>query len=525
MSSDLFNRYQDLQSYVGWNAEDVARVKGVAEVIEQRMDVLIDDFYTEIQRHPDAAKVITGGHAQITRLMASLRSWLRESMKRRSDEDYVVRRWKIGLRHAEIGLNPAYTAAAMSRLRNGVIEILAAANLFSLSQFRELVQSFNKLLDLDLAVIQDAYQAEYLKLEKLAEHERSEVKFRRLVEAAAGMVVILREDGTMAYVSPYSEDLTGHAANEVIEKHFVSLFIPEWARRDVSAMIAATLSGEPVNAYEAPFLRRDGNQRWFVWNAQRLDDFEGGSAVLAVGQDFTERREAHERMLRSERLAGIGQMITGIAHESRNALQRIQSCTEMLELETENNEPAQRLVRRLQEAQDNLLRLFDEVRGFAAPIQLERTPNRLDSIWREAWDSLETSRRDRDAKLVEDFGDTDLTVPADRFRMGQVFRNLLENSLAACADPVVIHVTCRDAHLDGWPAVEIRVRDNGPGLTPSARHSVFEPFFTTKTKGTGLGMAIASRIVEAHGGKISVGDKASEGLGAEFVITLMRHSE
>jgi hypothetical protein len=373
-----------------------------------------------------------------------------------------------------------------------------------------------------LAIIQDAYQAEYLRLETLAEHERGEVKFGRLVETAAGMVVILREDGTVAYVSPYSEDLTGHAAAEVIEKHFVSLFIPEWARRAVSSVIAATLSGEPMNAYEAPILHRNGNQRWFVWNTQRLDDFEGKPAVLAVGQDFTERREAHERMLRSERLAGIGQMITGIAHESRNALQRIQSCTEMLELETENNEPAQRLVRRLQEAQDNLLRLFDEVRVYAAPIQLERTSNRLDSIWREAWDSLETSRRGRDAKLVEDCGDTDLNVSADRFRIVQLFRNLLENSLAACSDPVVIQVACRDAHFDGQSAVEIRVRDNGPGLTPAARQSVFEPFFTTKTKGTGLGMAIARRIVESHGGKISVGDGSRS--GAEFVITLMRTS-
>jgi signal transduction histidine kinase len=179
-------------------------------------------------------------------------------------------------------------------------------------------------------------------------------------------------------------------------------------------------------------------------------------------------------------------------------------------------------VRRLQEAQDNLIRLFDEVRGYAAPIQLERTSNRLDSIWREAWDSLETSRRGRDAKLVEDCRDTDLNVSADRFRIVQLFRNLLENSLAACNDPVVIQVACRDAHLDGQPAVEIRVRDNGPGLTPVARQSVFEPFFTTKTRGTGLGMAIARRIIESHGGKISVGDGSRS--GAEFVITLMRTS-
>jgi signal transduction histidine kinase len=106
--------------------------------------------------------------------------------------------------------------------------------------------------------------------------------------------------------------------------------------------------------------------------------------------------------------------------------------------------------------------------------------------------------------------------------MVQVFRNLLENSLAACANAVVIQVECRDAHLNGQPAVEIRIRDNGPGLTPAARQSVFEPFFTTKTKGTGLGMAIARRIVESHGGKISVGDGSCS--GAEFVITLMRTS-
>jgi PAS domain S-box-containing protein len=522
MSSELFNRYKDLQTYVGWNEEDVARVKSVADVIEQHIDVLIDDFYAEIQRHPDVARVITGGQAQIARLMTSLRAWLRESLKVRSDEDYVVRRWKIGLRHAEIGLNPAYTAAAMSRLRNGVIEILSAANLHSPSEFHRLVQSFNKLLDLDLSIIQDAYQAEYLRLEKIAEHERSEVKFHRLVEAAAGMVVILREDETIAYISPHSEIFTGHLAADVIEKYFVSLFIPEWARKDVSAVIARVFAGEPMKSYEVPLIHRDGTLRWIVWNSQRLDDYEGDPAILAVGQDFTERREAQERMLRSERLAGIGQMITGIAHESRNALQRIQSCTEMLELEIENNEEAQRLVRRLQEAQDNLLRLFDEVRGYAAPIQLERTPSKVDSIWREAWDSLETLRRGRDAKLVEDCGDIDVLVSADRFRMVQVFRNLLENSLAACSDAVAIQVECRDAHLDGQPAVEIRVRDNGPGLTPAARQSVFEPFFTTKTKGTGLGMAIARRIVESHGGTISVGDGSVS--GAEFVITLMRTS-
>jgi PAS domain S-box-containing protein len=518
MSAELFKRFQDLQAYVGWTEKDAARIRSTADLILQHTHLLIDDFYAEIQRHPETSRIITGGTAQIEQLKASLRVWLKESLEGRADEAYVTRRWKIGLRHAEIGLNPAYTSAAMSRLRNGLIEIASQTNRPA-DEYRALVQSFNRLFDLDLSIIQDAYNAEYLKREKLAEHERSEVKFRRLVEAAACMVVILRSDDTIAYFSPYSEDLTGYEASDVMGKPFLPQFVPEWARADVAEAMAATLQGRPTKFHETPILRRDGQQRWLVWNAQRLDDFDGGPAVLAVGQDFTERREAQERLLRSERLAGIGQMVTGIAHESRNALQRIQSCTEMLELEIEDNDEALQLVRRSQEAQDNLLRLFDEVRGFVAPIQLERSATRLDHVWREAWQLLETARRGRDARLAEHTEQADLEANIDRFRVTQLFRNLLENSLAACADPVVVQVKCRDVQLEGQPAIELRIEDNGPGLTPEARRNVFEPFFTTKTKGTGLGMAIARRIVEAHGGKIAVGDSSA---GAEFVITLPR---
>jgi two-component system sensor kinase FixL len=520
MPSELFARYKDLQAYVGWSDDDAARVKSVAPLIESQAHLLIDDFYWEIERHPATLSVITGGHAQITRLKGSLRTWLTETLNGPVDFVYVDRRWKIGLQHVEVGLHPAYTRAAMARFRNGLIKILAENCSGSATEVCQIVQSFNKLLDLDIAIIQDAYHAEYLTRERVAEHERSEVNFRMLVEAAACMVVILRAENTIAYFSPYSEELTGYLESEVMGRQFVPLFVPEKERTEVSHEIATTFAGQPTKAYESPIRRRDGSQRWMVWNAQRLDDFEGSPAVLAVGQDVTERREAQERLLRSERLAGIGQMVTGIAHESRNALQRIQSCSEMLELEIAGNVEAQRLVRRVQEAQDHLLHLFDEVRGFVAPIRLEQSPCRIEHVWREAWQLLDTLRRGRDVALLEKINGCSCEFSLDRFRMVQVFRNLLENSLAACRDPVAVQVSCRDVQLQEQPAIEISVRDNGPGLTPDARQNVFEPFFTTKTKGTGLGMAIARRIVEAHGGQIVVGNDSS--VGAEFIIILPR---
>jgi len=185
----------------------------------------------------------------------------------------------------------------------------------------------------------------------------------------------------------------------------------------------------------------------------------------------------------------------------------------------EGNEEAIRLLHRLQSAQDDLRRLLDEVRSFAAPVQLERSTCDVAGTWREAWHLLETTRRGRDAVLEEDADIGDLRVYADRFRMVQLFRNLLENSLAAGADPVRIRVHCREVAHDLGSALEISVRDNGPGLSPDARQNVFEPFFTTKTKGTGLGMAIARQIVDAHGGSIRLGK--ADG-GAEFLIIVPR---
>jgi hypothetical protein len=161
-ASDVYRRYQDLQAYVGWTEDDAAQVRQFADHIRRNLDPLIDDFYAEIQRHPDASRVITGGATQIERLKTSLRHWLSESFECRSDADYVTRRWKIGLRHAEIGLNPAYTSAALARLRNGILAIVARAYPDSSATACRLAESINKLLDLDLAVIQDAYQAEYL---------------------------------------------------------------------------------------------------------------------------------------------------------------------------------------------------------------------------------------------------------------------------------------------------------------------------------------------------------------------------
>jgi PAS domain S-box-containing protein len=348
--------------------------------------------------------------------------------------------------------------------------------------------------------------------------ERSEATFRHLVEAAECMIVILRTDHTIAYFSPFAEELTGFTALEVRGRDYLELLVQESNRPAVSEEFARVKAGKPTRGFPNPIVCRDGFLRWVAWNMRFLPDYEGGPAIMKVGLDITFLREAQERALHSERLAAIGQMVAGLAHESRNALQRSQACLEMLALAVSDRPKALDLIKRLQDAQDHLHTLYEDVRSYAAPVNLQKEPSDLRQVWREAWQHLEPIRREKQAILNESLDSMDLRCAVDPFRLGQVFRNIFENALAACSPPVVIDMRVTEAELAGRPALCARVHDNGPGISAEQRSRVFDPFFTTKAKGTGLGMAIARRIVEAHGGRIAIGEEDVP--GAVFLLTL-----
>jgi PAS domain S-box-containing protein len=517
----VFLRYQDLQRYVSWTADDERRVKAAAPLIAGHITDLVADFYAEIERHPLASRVITGGPAQVERLKATLVNWLRELLAGPYDASYVTRRWQVGLKHVEIGLPQVYTAAALSRLRNGIIGVLCGQWRGMHEDLTRTVQSLNKLLDLDLAIIGDAYETEHVNRQQEAERRRLNDALHQEKELSAGLlahaqaaVLVLDRQGRIVRCNPFLERLAGRDHESVQDQDWFELFLDAIERE----RLRQALLTEPVTTTSL-LVSADGRSRRIHWSSVPLRDAEGSPfGVLVIGHDITALHEAQQRALQAERLAAIGQMATGLAHESRNALQRIGASAEMLELELEGNAAALGLVQRIGQAQAHLHQLLDEVRNYAAPVMLDRSACRMSEVWREAWELLLAQRRGRQATLREHLTAASLTVEIDRFRLVQVFRNILENALAACGEPVEIDVRCESCGIGGRPALRVTVRDNGPGLTLEQRQRIFEPFFTTKPTGTGLGMAIVQRIVEAHGGTITIGEGA--GPGAEIILTL-----
>jgi signal transduction histidine kinase len=248
----------------------------------------------------------------------------------------------------------------------------------------------------------------------------------------------------------------------------------------------------------------------------------GDMAQLEHLNDTLETRVAERtaQLLQAERLAAIGQMVAGVAHESRNALQEIRACAQLLEWRIKGDDETRRLIADISQAEARLLRLFEDLRGYASPNRLQREHCRVDEIVNRAWSSLAHVHGGRAAALEQTNGVADLSCDVDPFQLEQVYRNLIENSLAACSDPVRINLSYQDATHSGRPALKVTLADNGPGIAQAQADRIFEPFYTTKTQGTGLGMAIVQRIVEAHGGTIEVSRR--DGPGAEFVMTLPR---
>lgn len=354
-----------------------------------------------------------------------------------------------------------------------------------------------------------------------AEHAlRAERSFAdSLLDAAEAAALVLDLNGRVVRANPYAIAASGMSRDELLGREWAgALLAPEGRPEARRAVVHAIQVGKGPR-FTAALWGRRGDGPSLAWTSRALSLVGGaGPHVLVLGHDISDLQEAQRRALEAERLAAIGQVMASLAHEGRNLLHASQACLERLAWRLEGQGEPLELLRRAQRAQQGLALLFEDVRAYAAPLRLELGLCPLPEVWRAVFAEVRASSPERQAELVESItGDASCQV--DAFRIRQVFRNLMENSFAACPGAVRVEITCAEEAREGTRGLRVRVRDNGPGLGPEQLQRLFEPFFTTKHGGTGLGMTIARRIVEAHRGNITVG---GTGPGAEFILWLPR---
>lgn len=342
----------------------------------------------------------------------------------------------------------------------------------------------------------------------------------RLLETAHCIVLLLDPQGRIVRFNRFMEELSGYTSQEVAGHDWFERFIQSHDGSRIKTVFEKALSGESTRGNINAIRIRDGSERQISWWDTPLVDLHGRmEGLLSIGHDVTELIEAQEKMLLSQRLAVIGETITTVAHEARNELDALGLGLRLLEEGPLRSDQVRRIAQ-LRLSHERLEHLFREIRSFAAPIRLDLAWQDLAECWRRAWAAL--ARSGRKARLRETLESEDLPCSCDPFRMEQVFRNLFENALDACADPMEIEIEGRTIEQEGRSWLQIFVRDDGPGFDPGHASRLFDPFFTTKNQGTGLGLAIAHRIVEAHDGRITASAPARR--GAELVLLLPQSS-
>lgn len=257
-------------------------------------------------------------------------------------------------------------------------------------------------------------------------------------------------------------------------------------------------------------------KRWFLLHVSRLDASD--SFVVMTHMSITERKLTERRLVVAERLAAIGEAMNGLSHEGRNALQRAQAHIALLRTHAQHNPESLDLLQKIEDAQDHMLGLYEEVKSYASPIKLQIQPYDLGKLVEEVWEEFAST--DRPVNIRQSSRTRDLTCNIDAKAIGDVLRAVFQNALAAAIVEPKIEAQLFDDVLDGRPAVTIVVSDDGAGVPVAHREQVFQPFYTTKTRGTGLGLALAKRIVLQHKGQIDFGRPRLA--GASVYISLPR---
>ena len=260
--------------------------------------------------------------------------------------------------------------------------------------------------------------------------------------------------------------------------------------------------------------------RFVVENRRQIARYQELAKTLAETNRKLE--QAQEEARRSERLAALGQMSAGLAHEIRNPLGVIKGSAEMLHQKLgESNPLASELAGYISTETNRLSALVTRFLDFARPLHAELVPQEIVPVLDRALHSVLLTRKDDDASVnVERQYQANLpAVPLDESLCEQAFVNLIQNAYDAIGSSGgTLRLTAAKANSANRQGVEVRVEDTGPGVPPELQEQIFNPFVTTKKTGVGLGLSIVSRIIDGHHGTIRVESGKSGQQGASFVV-------
>lgn len=351
----------------------------------------------------------------------------------------------------------------------------------------------------------------------------SEASLRALVDAVQAMLLELDASGRIIHSNRAVSLALGLELDQVLGLNFFDDLVAPEDRERVRSYLQCMLRGDCE--VDGPHIegrlvlpgQAQGQERWVHWNFSLFELDRSESRIYASGIDFTHVRALERQQRVQEKLAAVGSLSAGLAHEIRNPLNAMSLQMQLLQrrIARQSEDPSVEAPLKVMYSEiERLSNLVDDFLRFARPSGLRSGPVELVSLVTQVVGLQQLVAKERGVTLRCESGPGALQLMADGQKLRQILVNLIANAVDASSEgsQVLLKVA-----REGARAI-IEVQDSGKGIPESELSRIFEPFFSTKDNGTGLGMAICHRLVSLHEGEISIDSKP--GLGTCVRIEL-----
>jgi two-component system sensor histidine kinase PilS (NtrC family) len=342
------------------------------------------------------------------------------------------------------------------------------------------------------------------------DYDRLYLLYKQVFDDISTGIVTVDAAGNISSLNPSAELICGYSAEELIGQRFERIF-PGFIHH----------SNDNLLRQLAEISKADGSKIPVGYSWAKLNMPDNEDCRVYTMQDLSRIKAMEKQIKQAEKMATIGGMAAGIAHEFRNPLAAISGAAQMLQDETARSAASRKLVEIVARESTRLEGTIDDFLLFSKPTEPDRQWFSLKGLVEETIALLEQSRKwpSHNCQTICQVSDN-LDCWGDPRQIQQVLQNLISNACQAMGEQGgEITVSAEvSANSGGGEGLCIRVADNGPGIAEAIRESIFEPFFTTRENGTGLGLAIVRQLVESHEGSVRLESVVGE--GSIFTITL-----
>jgi two-component system, NtrC family, sensor kinase len=361
-------------------------------------------------------------------------------------------------------------------------------------------------------------------LKDITDRREAERRYRRerdfnrnILNSTQSMILVLDTAGLVSYANRRCFEL-GYREQDLLGHSLVEM-IPSSRRPTLAVAVERALQGAALDNLELPVLRGSDSTGQFSVSLNPMRDENGDiNSVVVVMTDVTDAASLHAKLMHTEKMAALGQLVSGVAHEVNNPLAAIVGFTDLLlENPSISQEAKEDLGVILQEAQ-RTRQIVQNLLSFARQMPAQREPVRVNTVVQQTLKLRSYDLMNHGVDVIESYEDELPLAIGDPHELQQVFLNILNNAYDAVQEvrrrgKIEIVTSRQNGH------VEVRFTDNGPGIRHPER--IFDPFYTTKEvgKGTGLGLSICYGIVRAHRGEI-VAENNPDGVGSTFLVRL-----